>query len=260
MNNNFINTFINSPLEQFEIKTFMGFTSPIINLTSLNITTFSLYIFIVFLVINVLYILTNNNNKVIGSRWLLSQEMIYDTILKMTKEQIGGKLWGNYFPLIYTFFMFIFTANLISMIPYSFALTAHFVLIISLSIIIWLGITTLGLVRHGLGFFALFVPQGTPLILVPLLVLIEVLSYSARAVSLGLRLSCNVLAGHLLMAILATLTLSLMSINIFTLFLGSIPMVLILAIFSLEMGIAMIQAYVFSILMASYIKDALYLH
>lgn len=257
---NLLNTYINSPLDQFEIRVFLGFVSPFYDLSCLSFTTFSLYTLIVLLVILGLNLLTNNNGKIVGSRWLVSQEAIYDTILNMVKGQISGKLWGYYFPLIYTFFIFIFTANLISMIPYSFALTSHLVFIVSLSTIIWLGATILGFYKHGLVFFSLFVPTGTPLPLVPLLVLIELLSYIARAISLGLRLMANILAGHLLMIILAGLTLNLMSINIFTLLFGFVPLAGILAILCLEFAIAMIQSYVWAILTCSYLKDSLYLH
>ncbi|OXB40193.1 ATP synthase F0 subunit a (mitochondrion) [Nakaseomyces glabratus] len=260
MQNTLLKTYINSPLEQFEVKTFLGLNTPFIDLSGLNITTFTLYTIIVLLVVSSLYVLSNNNNKIIGSRWLLSQEVIYDTILNMVKGQIKGKDWGYYFPFIYTLFMFILISNLISMIPYSYALTAQFVFIISLSMIIWLGITILSLFKHGWVFFSLFVPSGTALPLVPLLVVIELLSYVARAFSLGLRLSANIFSGHLLMAILAGLTMTFVQINIFTLVLGFIPLAIILIIMCLEFGIAIIQAYVFSILASSYLKDGLYLH
>lgn len=255
-----LNLFISSPLDQFEIRVLMGFTSPLLDFSSLNFTTFSLYSFIVLGTILSLNLLTTNNNKIIGSKWFVSQEAIYDTILNMVKGQIGGKLWGFYFPLVYTLFFFIFISNLISMIPYSFALAAHLVFIVSLSSVIWLGATIIGFYRHGLVFFALFVPGGTPLPLVPLLVLIELLSYFARAISLGLRLSSNILSGHLLLIILGGLLFNLMSISIISFVLGFIPLVGLLAIVVLEFAIAVIQAYVWSILTSSYLKDVLYLH
>lgn len=255
-----LNYFISSPLDQFEIRVLMGFTSPLLDFSSFNFTTFSLYSLIVLSTVLALNLLTTNNNKIIGSRWFVSQEAIYDTILNMVKGQIGGKLWGFYFPLVYTFFFFILVANLVSMIPYSFALTSHLIFIVSLSSVIWLGATIIGFYRHGLVFFSLFVPAGTPLPLVPLLVLIELLSYFARAISLGLRLAANVLSGHLLMIILAGLLFNLMSINIISFVLGFIPGVGILAIMILEFAISMIQAYVWAILTSSYLKDALYLH
>nr|YP_008475124.1 ATP synthase F0 subunit 6 [Cyberlindnera suaveolens]AGS44194.1 ATP synthase F0 subunit 6 [Cyberlindnera suaveolens]AGS44425.1 ATP synthase F0 subunit 6 [Cyberlindnera suaveolens] len=251
---------VNSPLDQFDIKVFMGFVSPFIDLSNLSITTFTVYCVFVLVVILGLTLLTDNNGKIIGSRWYVSQEAMYDTINNMVSGQIGGKLGGYYFPLIYTFFIFIFTANLISMIPYSFAITSHLVFIISLSVVIWLGVTILGFYYHGLEFFGLFVPAGCPLALAPLLVLIELLSYSARAISLGLRLSANTLSGHLLMAILGGLVFNLMSVSIVTFVLGFIPLAGILAIVVLEFAIAMIQSYVFSILASGYIKDGLYLH
>lgn len=254
------NIYINSPLEQFEVRLFLGLHTPFIDLSGFNVTTFTLYTFIVLLIICSFYLLTNNNNKIVGSRWLLSQEVIYDTILNMLKSQIKGKDWGYYFPFIYTLFMFIFVSNLLSMIPYSYALTAQFVFIVSLSFIIWLGITILSFYKHGLVFFSLFVPAGTALPLVPLLLIIELLSYVARSVSLGLRLSANIFSGHLLMAILAGLTMTFIQINVFTLLLGFVPLAIILIIMCLEFGIAIIQAYVFSILASSYLKDGLYLH
>lgn len=257
---NLLNTYINSPLDQFEIRVFLGLVSPFFDLSNLSFTTFSLYTLIVLMVVLGLNLLTDNNDKIVGSRWYVSQEAMYDTILNMVKGQIGGKYWGYYFPLVYTFFIFIFTANLISMIPYSFALSAHLVFIISLSTIIWLGVTILGLYKHGLVFFSLFVPTGTPLPLVPLLVLIELLSYFARAISLGLRLSANIMSGHLLLLILGGLLLNLMSISYIYLIFGLIPLAGILAIVCLEFAIAIIQAYVWCVLTSSYLKDALYLH
>nr|YP_008475101.1 ATP synthase F0 subunit 6 [Wickerhamomyces pijperi]AGS44412.1 ATP synthase F0 subunit 6 [Wickerhamomyces pijperi] len=254
------NFIINSPLDQFDIKVFIGFVSPFIDLSNISITTFAVYTLFVLLVILGLTLLTDNNGKIIGSRWYVSQEAMYDTINNMVSGQIGGKFGGYYFPLIYTFFIFIFTANLLSMIPYSFAITSHMVFIISLSVVIWLGVTIIGLYNHGLTFFGLFVPAGCPLVLAPLLVLIELLSYSARAVSLGLRLSANTLSGHLLMAILGGLVFNLMSVSIVTFVLGFIPLAGILAIVALEFAIAMIQSYVFAILASGYIKDGLYLH
>lgn len=251
---------INSPLDQFDIRVFIGFISPLMDITNFNITTFTIYSVFILIVILGLVLLTDNNGKLIGSRWYASQEAMYDTIYNMVNNQIGGINGGYYYPLIYVLFIFIFTANLISMIPYSFGITAHLLFVVSLSVIIWLGITITGLYIHGWSFFALFVPSGCPLVLAPLLVLIELLSYIARAISLGLRLSANTLSGHLLLAILSTLIFNLISISIITFILGFIPIIGLLAIVTLEFAIGIIQSYVFTILTSSYIKDALYLH
>lgn len=251
---------INSPLDQFEIRKLISLDLGLLDTTFISITNYSLYSVIILIIIIGLNILTKNNNMLIGSRWLVSQEAIYATILNMVKGQIGGSKGQYYFPLIYTLFIFILITNLIGMIPYSFAITSHLVFVISLSFIIWLGVTIIGLRTHKWKFFGLFVPAGCPLVLVPLLVLIELLSYVARAISLGLRLSANTLSGHLLMAILSDLVYNLMSVSIIFFIIGFIPLIGILAIVALEYGIAMIQAYVFCILTSSYLKDGLYLH
>jgi len=146
------------------------------------------------------------------------------------------------------------------MIPYGFASTSHFVLTFSISFSIVLGATILGLQKHGLEFFSLFVPAGCPLALVPLLVLIEFISYLSRNVSLGLRLAANILAGHMLLHILAGLTYNIMSSGLLFFLLGLLPLSFIIAFSGLELAIAFIQAQVFVVLTCSYIKDALELH
>jgi F-type H+-transporting ATPase subunit a len=145
------------------------------------------------------------------------------------------------------------------MVPYSFASTSHFILTFSLSFTVVLGATILGLSKHGLEFFSLFVPAGCPLGLLPLLVLIEFISYLARNVSLGLRLAANILSGHMLLNILSGFTYNIMT-GILFLLLGLFPLAFIIAFSGLELGIAFIQAQVFVVLSCSYIKDALELH
>jgi F-type H+-transporting ATPase subunit a len=146
------------------------------------------------------------------------------------------------------------------MIPYSFASTSHFVLTFFLSFSIVLGATIIGFQNHGLKFFSLLVPAGCPIALIPLLVLIELISYLARNISLGLRLAANILSGHMLLHILAGFTYNIMSSGIIFFFLGLIPLSFIVAFSSLEIGIAFIQAQVFVVLTSSYIKDGLDLH
>jgi F-type H+-transporting ATPase subunit a len=145
------------------------------------------------------------------------------------------------------------------MIPYSFASTSHFILTFSLSFTVVLGATILGFQKHGLKFFSLFVPVGCPLGLLPLLVLIEFISYLARNVSLGLRLAANILSGHMLLNILSGFTYNILTAR-FMAFLGLIPLAFIIAFSALEFGIAFIQAQVFIVLSSSYIKDGLDLH
>jgi len=146
------------------------------------------------------------------------------------------------------------------MIPYSFASTSHFVFTFSLSFTIVLGATIVGFQKHGLEFFSLLVPAGCPLALLPLLVLIEFISYLSRNVSLGLRLGANILSGHMLLNILSGFTYNILTSGFIFFFLGLIPLSFIIAFSGLELGIAFIQAQVFVVLTSSYIKDALDLH
>jgi F-type H+-transporting ATPase subunit a len=146
------------------------------------------------------------------------------------------------------------------MVPYSFAPTSHFIITFSISFTIVIGATILGFQIHALKFFSLFVPSGCPLGLLPLLVLIEFISYLARNVSLGLRLAANVLSGHMLLNILGGFTYNIMSTGLVYFFLGLMPLLFIIAFSGLEIGIAFIQAQVFVVLSSSYIKDTLELH
>lgn len=174
--------------------------------------------------------------------------------------QINAKSGQIYFPFMYVLFMFILVNNLIGMVPYSFASTSHFILTFSLSFTIVLGATILGLSKHGIKFFSLFVPAGCPLALLPLLVLIEFISYISRNVSLGLRLGANIMSGHMLLSILSGFTYNIMTSGLLFFFLGLIPLTFIIAFSGLELAIAVIQAQVFVVLTCSYIKDGLDLH
>ena len=138
-------------------------------------------------------LLATNYNKVVSNNWSISQESLYATIHSIVTNQINSTKGQIYFPFIYTLFVFILMNNLIGMVPYSFASTSHFILTFALSFTVVLGATILGFQKHGLEFFSLLVPAGCPLALLPLLVLIEFISYLSRNVSLGLRLGANML-------------------------------------------------------------------
>ena len=220
-----------------------------------------LYLIIASFIILFFNLLSTNKNKVIYNSWSLFKETIYDTVHSIVVSQISSTKGQNYFPFMYALFFFILVSNLISLIPYNFASTSHFILTFSLSFTIVLGSTILALQLHQLLFFGLFVPGGCPLGLLPLLTLIESVSYLARNVSLGLRLGANIMAGHMLFSIISGFTFSILtSGSLFFMGLGLLP-VLFLGLFAgLELAIAFIQAQVFVVLSSSYIKDGVYLH
>ena len=252
--------FINSPLDQFEVRDLFSFNANLLGNLHLSLTNIGLYLTISIFIILTYSLLSTNNNKIIPNNWSISQESIYATVHGIVINQINSNKGQMFFPLMYVLFVFILINNLIGLVPYSFASTSHFILTFSLSFTIVLGATILGFQRHGLKFFSLFVPSGCPLALLPLLVLIEFISYLSRNVSLGLRLAANILSGHMLLSILSGFTYNIMTSGIVFFFLGLIPLAFIIAFSGLELAIAFIQAQVFVVLACSYIKDGLDLH
>lgn len=249
-----------SPLDQFEIRNLISLDAPVLGNLSISLTNIGLYLTLAGVLVFTISLLSNNNNKVVSNAWSVYQESIYATVHSIVVSQINDKKGQVYFPFMYVLFLFILVNNLIGMVPYSFASTSHFALTFSLSFTIVLGATILGFSKHGLQFFSLFVPAGCPLGLLPLLVLIEFISYLARNVSLGLRLAANILSGHMLLNILSGFTYNIMTSGFIYFFLGFFPLAFIIAFSGLELGIAFIQSQVFVVLTCSYIKDSLDLH
>jgi F-type H+-transporting ATPase subunit a len=187
-----LNREIISPLSQFEIRDLLSLDAPILGNLHISITNIGLFLMLGGLFILALNLLSTNYNRLVGNRWSISQESLYATIHSIVTNQINSTSGQMFFPFIYALFIFILINNLIGMVPYSFASTSHFVLTFSLSFTIVLGATILGFQKHGWAFFSLLVPAGCPLALLPLLVLIEFISYLARNISLGLRLAANI--------------------------------------------------------------------
>ena len=251
-------SFVNSPLEQFEVTNLIGINAPILGYLNITLTNLGLYSILVLLLIVGIHYAGNNEVKLVPSKWSIALESLFASIHSMVREQLGKEI---YLPFIYSIFFFILIANLTGNIPYSFTITTTSIIVsIGLSFTILIAVTILGLSIHRLHFFSYFVPSGTPLALVPLLVLIELTSYLARAFSLGIRLFANVVAGHTLMKILSTFLYKMFSAGVLAAIVTLIPFSLFLAICGLELAVSVIQAYVFTILTCSYIKDVIYLH
>ena len=250
-------SFINSPLEQFEVTNLIGINAPILGYLNITLTNLGLYSILVLLLIVGIHYAGNNEVKLVPSKWSIALESLFASIHSMVREQLGKEI---YLPFIYSIFFFILIANLTGNIPYSFTITTSIIVSIGLSFTILIAVTILGLSIHKLHFFSYFVPSGCPLALVPLLVLIESVSYLARALSLGIRLFANMCAGHTLMKILSTFLYKLFLSGPVVAVLTLIPFTVFLAICGLELAVSLIQAYVFTLLTISYIKDAIELH
>ena len=246
-----------SPLEQFSIisliplhigNLFFSFTN-----SSLFLALTTGFLAILF------YMVTRKGGFLLSSRWQSFVEMIYEFLVSLVDEQIGSK-GRKYFPLLFTIFVFLLFTNLIGMIPYSFTTTSHLVITFGLSLSLFIGITIIGFQTHGIHFFSYFLPKGAPLALAPLLVVLELVSYCFRAVSLGVRLFANMMAGHTLVKILSGFAWTMLSVGGLLTIASSIPFAIVFALTGLEIGVACLQAYVFTILICIYLNDAINLH
>lgn len=259
MTTNFISFFINSPLEQFEVLNLISLNAPLFGHLNLALTNLALYTLVVLSLIIGFHILGNNDVKLIPSKWSISLESSFASILSMVREQIGIQ-YEEYLPLVYSIFFFIIIANLTGNVPYNFTVGTSIIVSLGISITIFIAVTVLALTKHKLHFFSFFVPNGTPLPLTPILTLVELVSYAARALSLGVRLLANLCAGHALLKILSTFLAQMFTSSLIIAVLTLIPFSIFVAIIGLELAVSVIQAYVFSLLLCSYIKDAVELH
>nr|YP_008081978.1 ATP synthase subunit 6 [Rhizoctonia solani]AGK45355.1 ATP synthase subunit 6 [Rhizoctonia solani] len=251
--------FISSPLEQFEVTNLIGINAPILGFFNLTLTNLALYSIVLLLLTLGLHFVSSNNRKLVPSKWSIALESSFASVNTMVRDQIGT---ANevYLPFIYSLFFFIIIANLTGNVPYNYTITTSIVVSLGLSLTIFIGVTILALSIHKVRFFSFFIPSGCPLGLVPLLVLIELISYFARAVSLGVRLFANLMAGHTLMKILSTFLFQLFNSGVVVAILTLVPFALFVAIIGLEIGVSIIQSYVFCTLTCSYLKDAIDLH
>jgi F-type H+-transporting ATPase subunit a len=188
----------------------------------------------------------------VPGRWQLLAELSYQFIARMVSDNIG-KEGRTYFPLIFSIFMFVLFGNLIGMIPYSFTFTSHIAVTLTMAVVIFLMVTVIAFMKHGLKFFSFFLPEGVPIILSPLMIVIEVISYFTRPFSLSVRLFANMMAGHTLLKVIGGFVVPL---GIF----GIVPIAGLVAVMGLEFLIAFLQAYIFTILTCIYINDAIHLH
>ena len=237
------------PLHQFEIHRLV----PIhIGGIDISYTNSALLMTIVVVLVTALLVLGTRRRALVPGRWQSLAEMSYEFVADMVETNVGhgGR---EFFPFIFTLFMFILFANFLGMIPYAYTVTSQIVVTFALAAVVFIGVTIIGIVRHGFRFLRLFVPQGVPLVLLLLLVPIELLSYFIRPFTLAIRLFANMLAGHTMLAIFAGFAASIG-------LLGILPMGIDILLVALEVLVAALQAYVFAILTCLYLSDAIHLH
>ena len=240
-----------NPMHQFIVYRI----GPEISLGNIDIsfTNASLFMMISALAIISVFFAGTRRKAVIPTKIQLLTELSYTLVSKMISDTAGSKA-KPYFPFIFSLFMFVLFCNMLGMLPYSFTVTSHIIVTFALAAVIFIGVTIIGFINHGVGYLKLFIPRGVPVVLLPIIVIIEIISYLARPVSLSVRLFANMLAGHTMLKVFGGFVISLGIIG------GWLPLSFTVALIGLEILIAFLQAYVFAILTCIYLNDALNLN
>ncbi len=240
-----------NPMHQFNVYRI----GPEISFGNVDIsfTNASLFMIISAITIISIFFVGTRRKAIIPTKIQLLTELSYTLISKMISDTAGSKA-KPYFPFIFSLFMFVLFCNMLGMLPYSFTVTSHIIVTFALAAVIFVGVTIIGFVNHGLGYLKLFIPSGVPVFLLPLIVIIEIISYLSRPVSLSVRLFANMMAGHTMLKVFGGFVISLGIIG------GWLPLSFTVALTGLEILIAFLQAYVFAILTCIYLNDALNLN
>jgi ATP synthase subunit 6 len=249
-------SFVTSPLEQFEIVTILPITFLGLNF---SLTNSSLFLILSLSIILSSLSLSFYKVTVIPTLWQSLKETVYEITSSMVQDNLGKK-GEPYFPFIFALHLLLLTCNLTGMVPYSFTVTSHIVFTFGLALSIFIGINIIGIQTHGAKFFSLFLPRGVPLVIVPLLITIEFVSYTIKVFTLSIRLFANMTSGHTLLKIIAGFAWTMLSAGGLLAFFHVIPLGLLVALIGLEFGIAALQAYVFTLLTCIYLNDVLELH
>ena len=241
----------NNPMQQFTVNKI----GPEIKIAGvdLSFTNASLFMVISASLILLLLFVGSKEKKIIPNKMQLIAEMFYTFVAKMISDTAGSKA-KPYFPFIFSLFMFVLFCNMVGMLPYSFTVTSHIIVTLILALFIFIAVTIIGFINHGFKYLSIFVPSGVPTILLPLITVIEIISYLSRPVSLSVRLFANMMAGHTMLKVFGGFVVSLGILG------GWLPLSFSVALTGLEILVAFLQAYVFAILTCIYLNDALNLH
>ena len=240
-----------NPMTQFEVYRI----GPEIKVGTFDIsfTNASLFMVVSSLALLIIFSLGSKKNLLIPNKIQLLAELSYIFVSKMINDTAGSNA-RPYFSFIFSLFMFVLFCNMFGMIPYTFTVTSHIIVTFILAAFIFIGVTIIGFIQHGFGYLKLFVPSGVPVVLLPLIVVIEIISYLSRPVSLSVRLFANMMAGHTMLKVFGGFVVSLGVLG------GWLPLSFSVALTGLEILVAFLQAYVFAILTCIYLNDALNLH
>jgi len=239
-----------SPLAQFEIKTLIPLKLGEIDV---SFTNSALFMSLTLVMVTLFLVLGMRQRALVPARWQSMAELSYEFVANLLRDTVGNE-GRKYFPFVFSLFMFILFGNMLGMIPYSFTFTSHVIVTFAMALTVFIGVTILGFVKHGFRFFGFFVPPGVSVVLWPLMIPIEIISYLSRPISLSVRLFANLTAGHTMLKVFAGFIISLGVVG------GILPFAFVVALTGLELLIAFLQAYVFTILTCFYINDSIHLH
>ena len=237
-------------MEQFEIHPLI----PIhVGKYDLSYTNSALFMTFAVALTALLFWGATKKRTMVPSRWQSVAEITYEFVADMVKSNAGKEAMG-YFPFVFALFLFVLFGNFLGLMPYGFTFTSHIIVTFAMAAFIFVAVTIIGFAKHGFHFFSLFLPPGTPLAMAFVLVPLEFFSYMIRPVTLSLRLFANMLAGHVLLKVLAGFIIGL------GIFFGWVPLLAVFGITLLELLVAFLQAYVFALLTCIYLNDAIHLH
>jgi ATP synthase subunit 6 len=251
--------FLSSPLEQFQILPLIPFNLGNFDFSITNgtiISAIGLFSFIY-----VLHSLLSENKTffIVPNRIQYVVEVIYGVVYGLLNDNVGS-VGKSFFPYVFTLFMFILISNIIGLVPYSFTITSHLIVTFALALMTFIGINLICVREHGINMLSLFLPPGSSMVLAFLLVPIEIVSYIFRPISLSVRLFANMMAGHTLLKVIAGFAWTMMLAGGGLFVAHVIPLAILVVLMLLELGVAAIQAYVFTILTCIYLNDAIHLH
>jgi F-type H+-transporting ATPase subunit a len=241
------------PVHQFEIHKI--FSLGHIGGQEIAFTNSSLFMFIC--VGAVALLMLGGSTRLVPTRFQSVAELTYEFVVNMMRESLGEE-GMKFFPLVFTIFMFVLMANVIGVIPFTFSVTSHLIVTVALALIVFLTVLLYGLYKNGFKFFKLFVPSGVPIYILPLITVIEVISFLSRPVSHSVRLFANMLAGHITLKVFAGFVAGLGALGATGVLGATLPLAMTTALSALELLVAFLQAYVFAILTCIYLNDALH--
>jgi len=244
-----------NPIEQFEIHEIF----PIVKIAGyqISLTDAALYMLLAVVLTAALMLGTTAGRRLVPTRMQSLAEVLYEFIADMIRGA-AGEHGLKFFPLVFSLFMFILFTNLVGLIPYTFSVTSQIIVTASLALLVFFTVIICGLWQHGLHWFKLFAPSGTPIAILPLIVVIEVLSFFARPISHSVRLFANILAGHITLQLVAGFVVMIGALGVAGWFGAALPLVFTVALYALELLVALLQAYVFAILTCIYLNDSLH--